>query len=331
MERTVSFVIPLYNEQDSLKELYAAIMAVVNENKYPYEIWFIDDGSTDNSPAVLRELAEHDDKVSVITFRRNFGKAAGLQAGFRHANGDIVITMDADLQDDPKEIPNFIAKLDEGYDMVSGWKKNRLDPAEKRLPSKLFNKFTSAMSGIKLHDFNCGFKAYRKEVVKSIDLYGELHRYIPVLAAKKGFAIAEIEVEHHARPYGKSKYGVSRYLRGLFDSLTTTFLSRFYDKPMYFFGLLGLIFFAVGFIIALVLTIGWFMGHGIGTRPALTLAMLLMILGAMFFAIGFLGDMIVHTMFRSQYDEAHVKSIISKTEDSRAASNRQPGQKEKNK
>jgi glycosyltransferase involved in cell wall biosynthesis len=310
MESKISFVIPLLNEQDSLWELYAAIRAVVTENGYPYEILFVDDGSTDGSVRILRELAEQDENVSVIIFRKNFGKATALQTGFRHVAGDIVFTMDADLQDDPKEVPRFIAKLDEGYDMVSGWKKNRLDPAEKRLPSKLFNKFTSAMSGVKLHDFNCGFKAYRREVVDSIDLYGELHRYIPVLASKKGFKVAEIAVEHHERRFGKSKYGVSRYLRGLFDSMTTTFLSRYSDKPMYFFGKMGLWFLAVGLILGVFLSVQWFMGNSIGGRPLLTLCMMLVILGATLFAIGFLGDMIVAALYRMRYDESHVKTIV---------------------
>ena len=315
MERKISLVIPVYNEHESLKKLYAAIMAVINENKYPYEIIFVDDGSNDGSMEVMEELACADENIKIIEFRSNCGKATGLQAGFNHAEGDIIITMDADLQDDPKEIPRFIAKLDEGYDMVSGWKKNRLDPAEKRLPSKLFNKVTSMMSGVKLHDFNCGFKAYRKEVAKSVDLYGELHRYIPVLASRRGFKIAEIVVEHHAREFGKSKYGARRYLRGLFDSVTTTFLAKYYDKPMYFFGLLGLIFILAGFIIGLTLTVQWFMGQGIGTRPALTLAMLLLILGALFFAIGIIGDMIVHATFRMKYDEYHIKRIVCKKDD----------------
>lgn len=312
MDRKISFVIPVYNEEESLKELYSAIMDVVGREGYRYEIIFVDDGSTDGSLNEMKQLAEADSNVSAIQFRSNMGKATGLQTGFRHVTGDIVITMDADLQDDPKEIPRFIAKIDEGYDMVSGWKQNRLDPAEKRLPSKLFNKFTSTMSGVKLHDFNCGFKAYRREVVDSIDLYGELHRYIPVLANKKGFKIAEIVVEHHERKFGKSKYGASRYLRGLFDSLTTSFLTKYSDKPMYFFGKMGLLFLVIGLVLGIILTVQWFMGNSIGGRPLLILCMMLVVMGGLLFAIGFLGDMIVAALFRVRYDESHVKAVITK-------------------
>ncbi len=312
MDRKISFVIPVYNEEESLKELYSAIMDVVGREGYRYEIIFVDDGSTDGSLNEMKQLAEADSNVSAIQFRSNMGKATGLQTGFRHVTGDIVITMDADLQDDPKEIPRFIAKIDEGYDMVSGWKQNRLDPAEKRLPSKLFNKFTSTMSGVKLHDFNCGFKAYKREVVDSIDLYGELHRYIPVLANKKGFKIAEIVVEHHERKFGKSKYGASRYLRGLFDSLTTSFLTKYSDKPMYFFGKMGLLFLVVGLVLGIILTVQWFMGNSIGGRPLLILCMMLVVMGGLLFAIGFLGDMIVAALFRVRYDESHVKAVITK-------------------
>ncbi len=312
MAKKVSFVIPVYNEEESLRELHAAILNVVNEEKYDYEIIFVDDGSTDRSLAEMLALAKEDPNVLVIQFRSNMGKATGLQTGFRHVTGDIVITMDADLQDDPKEIPRFIEKLDEGFDVVSGWKKTRHDPAEKRLPSKLFNKFTSAMSGVKLHDFNCGFKAYKREVVDSIDLYGELHRYIPVLANKKGFKITEVVVEHHARKFGQSKYGASRYLRGLFDSLTTTFLTKYSDKPMYFFGKMGLTFLAIGLVLGIFLTVQWFMGNSIGGRPLLILCMMLVVMGGLLFAIGFLGDMIVAALYRVRYDESHVKMIISK-------------------
>ena len=255
-------------------------------------------------------LRNEDENVHYIAFRKNFGKAAALQAGFRHSTGDIIITMDADLQDDPKEIPRFIEKIDEGYDLVSGWKYNRLDPLEKRLPSKLFNKVTSTLSGVKLHDFNCGFKAYRKEVVKSIDIYGELHRYIPVLAHRKGFRIAEITVAHHKREFGKSKYGFERYLRGLFDSLNTSFLSKFYDRPMYFFGKIGLLLFIIGFLICAYLTGCWFAGYTIGNRPLLLLGALCIILGVQSISTGFIGDMIVDSTYHTRYDESHIKEIL---------------------
>lgn len=243
MQRTISVIIPAYNEKDSIVELYNEIIKVlfdvgVDKN---YDIWFVNDGSTDGTEDIIIDLQSKDNNVHIISFRRNFGKSPALQAAFRHVNSDIIFTMDADLQDDPGEIPRFIEKIDEGYDLVIGWKQNRLDSIEKRLPSKLFNKVTSKVSGIDLHDFDCGFKCFRKEVLDALDLYGELHRYIPVLAYRRGFKITEITVNHRKREHGKSKYGVERYMRGLMDSLTTTFLLKYYDRPMYFFGKFGVI------------------------------------------------------------------------------------------
>ncbi|MCI8566651.1 MAG: glycosyltransferase family 2 protein [Lachnospiraceae bacterium] len=309
MNNMLSIIIPMYNEEESVPELYKRIVQHVKDWG-PYEIYFIDDGSTDQSVQKVKEIIEKDKQVHLIVFRKNFGKAAALQAGFRNVVGDIVITMDADLQDDPKEIPRFIAKLEEGYDMVSGWKRKRHDPLEKRLPSKLFNKVTSHLSGVHLHDFNCGFKAYRREVVESIDVYGELHRYIPVLADRKGFRIAEIEVEHHAREYGKSKYGFERYLRGLFDSMTVAFLGKFYDRPMYFFGKIGLALCMAGGGICMYLTVLWLMGYGIGGRPLLMLGVLLLILGVQMFSTGLIGDMLVDATYHKRYSEAHIKEKI---------------------
>ncbi len=217
MERKLSIAIPVYNEEESLTELYEKLMESIQPCLRgglisDYEILFIDDGSVDASYERIQEIGKRDSHVHWIIFRKNFGKAAALQAAFRNMTGDLIITMDADLQDDPVEIGNFIRKLDEGYDLVSGWKVNRLDPLEKRLPSKVFNYVTSRLSGVKLHDFNCGYKAYRKEVAKSLDIYGELHRYIPVLAYRKGYRITEIPVHHNKRKFGKSKYGMERYL-----------------------------------------------------------------------------------------------------------------------
>lgn len=217
--------------------------------------------------------------------------------------------MDADLQDDPIEIKNVIRKIDEGFDLVSGWKVNRLDPLEKRLPSKLFNKVTSKLSGVTLHDFNCGFKAYRREVVDSLDIYGELHRYIPVLAYRKGFRITEIPVHHNKRKFGKSKYGMERYLRGLFDSVSVSFISKYYDRPMYFFGRIGLTAFAVGFLLCSILTIEWCVGATIGTRPLLLLGVMLILLGVQFVSIGLIGDMIVDATYRDRYTESHFKEM----------------------
>lgn len=319
MERLLTVIIPVYNEEDSLPPLYGKLCKSISdaiEMKLvsSYEICFISDGCTDRSDEVIKGIIAQDPRVHLIVFRKNFGKAAALQAGFRHCKGDIVITMDADLQDDPDEIPKFIHKLDEGYDLVSGWKYNRLDPLEKRLPSKLFNHVTSTLSGVKLHDFNCGFKAYRKEVIKNIDIYGELHRYIPVLAYRKGFRIAEMVVTHHKREFGKSKYGFERYLRGLFDSLSTSFLSKYYDRPMYFFGKLGLVLFSLGLIICTVLTVEWFMGLSIGNRPLLLLGALCLILGVQSISTGFIGDLIVDATFRGRYNESHIKEVIERNE-----------------
>ena len=304
MERNISIIVPMYNEADSIEILHKRIVEAVAW-QYKYEIIFVDDGSTDKSVEKAKNLIGKDKNVHLIAFRKNFGKAAALQAGFRNSKGDIVITMDADLQDDPKEIPRFIEKLEEGYDLVSGWKKERHDPLEKRLPSKLFNRVTAHLSGVHLHDFNCGFKAYRREVVDSIDVYGELHRYIPVLAYRKGFRITEITVEHHARELCKSKFGLVRYLRGLFDSMTVAFLGKFYDRPMYFFGKIGLVLCVIGGVICAYLTALWCMGQGIGSRPLLLLGVLFLI-----FSTGFIGDMLVDATYHDRYNESHIKEKL---------------------
>ena len=308
--RKLTIVIPVYNEDESLRPLYAEIMKYVPELDVlisSYELLFVDDGSSDNSVQVIKELAEQDPNIHAIIFRKNFGKAAALQAAFRVADGDIVITMDADLQDDPRELRSFIEKIDEGYDLVSGWKFNRLDPLEKRLPSKLFNKVTCKMSGIQLHDFNCGFKAYRKEVVKSIDVYGEYHRYIPVLAHRKGFKIAELKVHHNKRQFGKSKYGFERYLRGLFDSMSSSFLLRYYDRPMYFFGKNGLKLCFAGGALTIAQIIMWIAGVEKAGDTCLLLGALALGFGFMSFTAGYLANMIVDSAYRNGYSEAHIK------------------------
>jgi len=307
MSKLISFVIPCYNEEQSLELLHEGI---VENCKHDYEIIFIDDGSTDNTRQVIRDLHEKDKCVRLIAFRRNFGKSVALQSGFHNAKGDIIITMDADLQDDPSEINAFIEKIEEGFDVVSGWRRKRRDPLRKRLPSKFFNRITRILSGIKLHDFNCGFKAYRKQVVKSISVYGELHRYIPVLAHRKGFKITEIVVKHQKRKFGKSKYGRKRYLRGFFDSLTVSYLSKYYDKPMHFFGMAGLLFGFVGVGICTYLTVIRIMGEPIGTRPLLILGVVSIIIGMQLFSIGILGDILTHNHFKSQYEENHVDERI---------------------
>lgn len=305
----ISIVVPVFNEAESLIKLYEAIMKTVKD-VYKYELIFIDDGSSDNSLTVLKELKTKDENIKIIVLRKNFGKATALQSAFKIVEGDIVITMDADLQDDPNEIPNMVDMIDDGYDLVSGWKYNRLDPLEKRLPSKLFNKVTSMLSGVKLHDFNCGFKAYRRDVVKNINIYGELHRYIPVLANRKGFKIGEIKVKHHKREFGKSKYGFERYLRGLFDSFTTSFLLKYYDRPMYFFGRIGIWFSSIGFLICCYLAFEWVNGASIGDRPLLLLGIMLILLGVQAFSTGFIGDMIVDATYSNRYDDSHIMEII---------------------
>lgn len=309
----VSFVIPVYNEADSLRELHRQIVENVERSgwlgeKLDYELVFVNDGSTDGTAEEIRHLHEADKNVHMISFRRNFGKSAALQAGFRNVNGDIVITMDSDLQDDPTEIPNFIKKMEEGYDLVSGWKYNRQDPAEKRLPSKFFNLVTSHMSGIKLHDFDCCFKAYKREVVESIDVYGELHRYLPVLAYRQGFNnMAEIKVNHNKRQYGKSKYGFKRYFHGFFDSLTTNFLLKYQNSPMYLFGKIGLLFGAIGLVICVWMSALHFMGQPIGHRPMLFLGVLFIIVGIQMFTTGIIGEMIVDFRSKDGYKENHIK------------------------
>ena len=315
MKHNISILIPAYNESESINELYKQLIASIHAMQAngmvdQYEIVFVNDGSKDDTEQVIEQLHLHDSSVHMVSFRKNFGKSPALDAGFKHVNGDIVFTMDSDLQDDPAELPRFIEKIDEGYDVVVGWKFNRLDPAEKRLPSKLFNKVTSYLSGVKLHDHDCGFKAFRREVVDSIDVYGELHRYIPVLAHRMGFRITEITVEHHKREFGHSKYGMERYLRGLFDSLTTTFLLHYGDRPMYFFGKVGLAAFLGGAFVCIYLTCLWLAGHSIGNRPLLVLGVLCIILGIQSIATGFIGNLLVDITHREHYTENHIKKII---------------------
>lgn len=307
-ERKLSIVIPVFNEEESLPHLYERIMENIKDLSDligDYELLFVDDGSRDNSLSVIRALADKDPHVHAVVLRRNFGKAAALSAGFDKAEGDIVITMDADLQDDPCELRRFIEKLDEGYDLVSGWKYNRLDPLEKRLPSKLFNRVTRKMSGVNLHDFNCGFKAYRREVVKTIDVYGEFHRYIPVLAHREGFRIAEITVHHNKRQFGKSKYGFERYLRGLFDSMSSSFLLLFFERPMYFFGRRALLFGALGFAAIVAQILLWIFDVQWGAT-VLLLGALALALSFMSLCMGFLANMITDSEYRDGSITDHV-------------------------
>jgi glycosyltransferase involved in cell wall biosynthesis len=290
----VSLVIPVLDEQDSLRELHRRITKVAKAKEFSYEIVFINDGSTDQTPAILDELAGEDARVGVIHFRRNFGKAAALDAAFKRARGRVLITMDADLQDEPNEIPHLLAKLDEGYDLVSGWKKQRNDPVHKTLPSRLFNFAVSRVSGLKLHDFNCGFKAYRREAVEGLSLHGEMHRFVPVLVHWRGFRVTESPVEHHPRQHGQSKYGFRRLFNGFFDLLTVVLLTRFVTRPLHLFGVLGLLFGALGVLILLYLTGLWFAGKGpIGSRPLLFLGLLLTMVGVQFVCTGLVAELII--------------------------------------
>jgi len=305
----ISIVVPLLNENDSLVELTERVIEQLKKLQNPFEIIFIDDGSDDGSFETLVELKKAYQEIKIIRFRKNFGKSAALSEGFSRAQGKFVITMDADLQDDPSEIPNLIAELKNGFDLVSGWKKKRNDPISKKVPSKLFNATTRFLTGIQIHDFNCGLKAYRSEVIKAIPVYGELHRYLPVLAHWQGFEVGEIAVEHHARKHGKTKFGMRRYLSGFFDLLTVLFITRYRQKPLHLFGLFGLICVFFGFIISLYLTILWFQGHGIGQRPLLFLGVLLIIVGVQSFSLGLIGDML--TSNQKQTIESAVKDEIT--------------------
>ncbi|MEI9909311.1 MAG: glycosyltransferase family 2 protein [Bacteroidota bacterium] len=294
----ISLVIPLLNEDESLPELSAWIEKVMNENRYSYEIIFVDDGSTDNSWKVIEELRKKNPNIKGIKFQRNYGKSAGLNEGFRAAQGDVVITMDADLQDSPDEIPELRTMiLQDGYDLVSGWKKKRYDNTlTKNIPSKFFNAVTRSVSGIKIHDFNCGLKAYRNKVIKSIEVYGEMHRYIPVLAKWAGFKkIAEKTVEHRPRKYGVSKFGLRRFVNGFLDLISITFVSKFSKRPMHFFGLWGSIFFIIGSGISLYLIISKFLHpvtFALTNRPDFYLALTTLIVGMQLFLAGFLGELI---------------------------------------
>lgn len=298
----ISVVIPLLNEDESLTELYDWIARIMQSNRYSYEILFIDDGSTDNSWKVIQQLSEKDEFVKGIRFQQNYGKSQALNAGFKEVQGDVVITMDADLQDSPDEIPelyNLIAN--DGFDLISGWKKKRYDSKiRKNIPSKFFNAAARKTSGLKLHDFNCGLKAYKKAVVKNVDVRGEMHRYIPVLAKNAGFTkIDEKVVTHQARKYGVTKFGIDRFINGFLDLITISFLSKFGKRPMHLFGLLGTIMFLIGFLFSFYLGIDKIFlnpaGRLITEKPQFYIALVTMIIGTQFFLAGFLGEIILRT------------------------------------
>lgn len=311
MSSLLSLVIPVYNEADSLAPLVAEIDEALAAYATPHEIVFVDDGSTDGSFAVLKELAEARDDVRVVKLRRNFGKAAALSHGFAAARGDLLVTMDGDRQDDPAEIPNLVAPLTDGYDLVSGWKQRRQDPLNKTLPSRFFNWTVRRASGIPLHDFNCGLKSYRRDVVDTISVYGELHRYIPVVAAQAGFRVTEVKVSHRRRTAGRSKYGWQRYMRGYLDLLTVMFLGRYQHRPQHLFGGIGTLLIAIGVLVELYLTIDKLaFGNPIGQRPLLLLGALLIIVGVQLLSLGLIGELIASTRARRGPDPAQVAVLV---------------------
>lgn len=297
MDPVISVVIPFLDEEGTLEELHARLVEVLDAHGEPFEILFVDDGSRDGGPERVRELAAAHPHVGLIRFRRNFGKSAALDAGFKVARGRYIFTMDADLQDDPKELPRLLAELVENdLDVVSGWKEKRHDPLTKTAPSKLFNATVRALTGLKIHDFNCGLKVYRREAVEGLDLYGELHRYIPVLVHGRGFRVGELPVTHHARKWGQSKYGVERMARGFFDLMTVILLTRYRRRPLHLFGWAGLLLSTAGVLCLAYLTVLWFLGLGpIGTRPLFFLGILLLMLGVQLVSTGLLGEMINST------------------------------------
>ena len=295
MSPELSFVIPFMNEEQTLRPLFEGIRESAEGLDKSFELIFIDDGSTDGSAAVAEALCrENPGVVKLIALRGNFGKSAALAAGFGEAHGQVVFTMDADLQDDPKEIPRFLEKLDEGFDLVSGYKKTRHDPITKVVPSRIFNAMVRWLTGTHLHDVNCGFKAYRHVVIENVRLYGELHRFVPILAHARRFRIGEIEVLHHPRKHGVSKFGGGRFFRGLMDLLTVYFIMRYERRPAHFFGGVGALCSIGGFGILSYLTVLWFMGEAIGHRPLLSLGVLLVVVGIQFLATGLIGELLVH-------------------------------------
>ena len=304
----ISVVVPVRDEELTVERLYDELARALSERGEPWEVVFVDDGSTDGTFSALTRLHAAEQNVRVVRLRRNFGKAAALVAGFDQARGETVVTIDGDLQDDPAEIPRLLAKLDEGFDLVSGWKTRRRDPLSRRILSRIFNRVTSAFSGVRMHDMNCGLKAYRAEVVHGLRLYGELHRFIPVLAHYRGFRIAELPVNHRPREHGRSRYGVERYVRGFLDLLTVSFIGRYRHRPLHLFGGLGLILGFIGSAILVYLTVVKALGHAIGQRPLLLLGVLLVVIGMQFFSLGLISEMITshHEERAEEHDRAEL-------------------------
>jgi glycosyltransferase involved in cell wall biosynthesis len=308
----ISVVVPVHDEERSVEPLYGELRAALDPLGRPWEAVFVDDGSTDGSFAALTRLHAAAGNVKVVRLRRNFGKAAALAAGFRRAEGEIVVTIDADLQDDPAEIPRLLAKLDEGFDLVSGWKAQRRDPLSRRLPSRVFNAVVGRVSGLRLHDLNCGLKAYRANVVRSLRIYGELHRFLPVLAHDRGYRVAELPVNHRPRPHGRSRYGLERYFRGFLDFLTVWFMGRYRHRPLHLFGGVGLVMSVLGTVLLIYLTVLKLTGEPIGHRPLLTLGVLLVVVGLQFFSLGLLSELITshHEERSGLAEDLHVDEVL---------------------
>lgn len=308
--RKISVVVPVKDEQDTLATLVEQVFAAAHDVEST-EIILVDDGSRDNSWNVMQALtAQHVGKVRAIKLRRNFGKSIALEAGFKVAGGDVIFTMDADLQDDPKEIPNFLEALKGGFDLVSGWKRTRHDPLSKTIPSRFFNRATAWMSGVPLHDFNCGFKAYRREVIERLRIYGELHRYIPVFAHDAGFRVGEIEVQHHPRRHGVTKYGLERYVRGFLDLITILATTRYLQRPGHLFGGLGVAFGVLGSLILGYLSIQWVFGHPISSRPLFFLGFLLMIFSVQMISLGVVAELLIRLSNPRNVDDLVVEDIV---------------------
>lgn len=299
-ELDLTVLIPAYDEVASLPDLIEQVAAIVEPITSSWEILVVDDGSSDGTLDLLRTLAGEIPQLHHISFRRNYGKSAALSVGFKRSRGSVVVTMDADLQDDPREIPRLLAALAEGFDLVSGWKQNRKDPFVKTSTSRVFNFVTSLVSGLKLHDFNCGFKAYRCQVTRALKVYGELHRYLPVMAHLQGFAVAEIPVRHHARKHGVTKFGRERFINGVFDLLTVLFLSRRRTSPLHFFGRVGLLFGTGGMLICVYFLITWFGGAGLHLRPLMLLGIALILVSMQFFSLGLLAELLVSSRDESE-------------------------------
>lgn len=309
-EIDVSVLVPVLNEAGTVEELSVRLAEVLEKAGKTFEILFIDDGSHDETVERVRQARLQDPRVKLVRLRRNFGKAAALCAGFDHSRGRVLITMDGDLQDDPEEIPRFLGMLEEGdLDLVSGWKRDRQDPASKRYPSLLFNWVTRKLARVDLHDFNCGFKAYRREVLSEIALYGELHRYIPVLASRRGFRVGELAVQHHPRRHGVSKYGWDRFYKGLLDLITVLFITKYTRRPLHLFGSIGLLSMGTGLAINIYLAIRWMMGESLSNRPLLLLGVLLMLLGIQVLTTGLIGEMITFKGFR-RADTYSVRELL---------------------